>query len=332
MASSEAASSFLYETDDFTFEERSSLYELRLARQRENGKGTMLRFKVGSSAVGNGKKVPEMWEWWDESPSEEERTNFLDQLLHEKVRNGSEETKSLLHRLIFLAKISPDLADKRDLAAYWEQLFTSLPSCGYQGEGVTGLLLLYPTYVVHILEASSDVLYSILRDLRDVEQQQRVLILDAKILIMSHNLPIRLFQQWNYKVLNMPGTQLGYDMPHEEPAEAIVCECLAVLLKLGMHLQKYPKSPKNLPDTILEKVPELIVPQGTICYLLECQELLSPAEYLHLFDSPVDISTDSGTVQFWQARNHVAFDRAVKTTSGMGCSKRTLLLMRARFD
>ncbi|XP_044310016.1 testis-expressed protein 47, partial [Varanus komodoensis] len=239
MASSEAASSFLYETDDFTFEERSSLYELRLARQRENGK------------------------------------------------------KSLLHRLIFLAKISPDLADKRDLAAYWEQLFTSLPSCGYQGEGVTGLLLLYPTYVVHILEASSDVLYSILRDLRDVEQQQRVLILDAKILIMSHNLPIRLFQQWNYKVLNMPGTQLGYDMPHEEPAEAIVCECLAVLLKLGMHLQKYPKSPKNLPDTILEKVPELIVPQGTICYLLECQELLSPAEYLHLFDSPVDISTDS---------------------------------------
>ncbi|XP_053902669.1 uncharacterized protein LOC128847294 isoform X6 [Malaclemys terrapin pileata] len=79
--------------------------------------------------------------------------------------------KSLLHRLVFLAKISPELADKRDLAGYWHHLFLSLQRY-YQGEGVTGLLLLYPTYVVHTLEASSEVLYSILRDLRDMQPQQ----------------------------------------------------------------------------------------------------------------------------------------------------------------
>ncbi|XP_061469370.1 testis-expressed protein 47-like [Rhineura floridana] len=256
----------------------------------------MSGFNVGTSIKGH-KKATEMWEKQEALPSEEERTSLLDQLLHERAHSGPEETKSLLHRLIFLSKISPDLADKRNLAEYWEQLFVSLQRYYYQSEGVTGLLLLYPTYVVHILESSSEVLYAVMRDLRDMEQQQRVLVLDAKILVMSHNLPVRLFQQWNYKVLNVPGRYREEDAPHEEPVEALITECLTTLLKLGKHLLKYPKSPKNLPDTILQKVPELLVPQDTICHLLECQELLSPAQYLHIYDSPVNILMDSGSAR-----------------------------------
>lgn len=38
MASSQAESSFFYESDDFTFEERSSMYELQLERLRKDGK------------------------------------------------------------------------------------------------------------------------------------------------------------------------------------------------------------------------------------------------------------------------------------------------------
>ncbi|XP_077183642.1 testis-expressed protein 47-like isoform X2 [Paroedura picta] len=244
MASSQTneEGSFAYETDDFTIEERSSMYDLQLKRQRDDRK------------------------------------------------------KSLLHRLIFLAKVSPHLADKRDLAEHWEQLFVSLQRHYYQEEGVTGLLLIYPAYIVHILESSTDMLYSVLRDLRDIEQQQRLLVLDAKILVMSHNLPSRLFQQWNYKVLNMPERHLSYDSVHEEPVEAVIQECLAMLLKLGKHLLKYPKSPQNLPDTILAKVPELIIPQDTICHLLELKELLTPAQYLRYYDSPVDILMDSEVV------------------------------------
>uniref|UniRef100_A0A803TKJ3 BLUF domain-containing protein n=1 Tax=Anolis carolinensis TaxID=28377 RepID=A0A803TKJ3_ANOCA len=146
-------------------------------------------------------------------------------------------------------------------------------------------------------QSSSDVLYNILRDLRNMEQQQRVLVLDAKILIMSHNLPSRLFQQWHYKVLNVPERRLDYDTSQEESAETLTHECLTALLKIGKHLLKYPKSPKNLPDTILEKVPDLIIPQDTICYLLTCQELLSPAQYLQFFDSPLNIQMDSGIGQ-----------------------------------
>ncbi|XP_054834167.1 testis-expressed protein 47 isoform X2 [Eublepharis macularius] len=255
----------------------------------------MLGFNVGTSAMGKYMQDVEIWEKTETSPSEK-KASLLSQLLHEKVPSGTEEAKSLLHRLVFLAKISPHLADKRDLAEYWEQLFVRLQRYYYQGEGVTGLLLFYPAHIVHILESSSDMLYSVLRDLRDIEEQQRVLVLGTKILVMSHNIPSRLFQQWNYKVLNMPETHLSYDSAHEEPVEAIICECLATLLKLGKHLLKYPKSPQNLPDTILAKVPELMIPQDIVCHLLECQELLTPAQYLHLYDSPMDILMDSGQV------------------------------------
>ncbi|XP_060544625.1 testis-expressed protein 47-like isoform X2 [Pantherophis guttatus] len=256
MASSQAENSFFYESDDFTFEERSSVYELQLERLRKDGK------------------------------------------------------KSLLHRLIFLAKISPDLADKRYLAEYWEQLFLNLQRQYCQGVGVTGLLLLYPTYIIHILESSSDVLYSVLRDLRDIEQQKRVLVLDAKILVMSHNLPARLFPQWSYKVLNLPERYLKYETSHEEPVEATISECLTTLLKLGKHLLRYPKSPKNLPDHFLEKVPEFIVSQDTIGFLLECQELLSPAQFLHLFEFPPNIQMDSDSMHSLSDRLKLHLDWA----------------------
>ncbi|KAG8128928.1 hypothetical protein E2320_015721 [Naja naja] len=111
---------------------------------------------------------------------------------------------------------------------------------------------------------------------------------------MSHNLPARLFPQWSYKVLNLPERYLTYETSHEEPVEATISECLTALLKLGKHLLRYPKSPKNLPDHFLEKVPEFIVSQATIGFLLECQELLRPAQFLHLFEFPLNIQMDSG--------------------------------------
>ncbi|XP_074871112.1 testis-expressed protein 47-like [Carettochelys insculpta] len=214
--------------------------------------------------------------------------------------------KSLLHRLVFLAKISPELADKRDLAGHWHCLFLRLQRY-HQGEGVTGLLLIYPTYVVHTLEGSSEVLYSILRDLRDMQPpQHRALVLEPKILVLSHNIPSRLFQQWSYKVLAVPSRHLAYDTSRKEPVESITGECLAMLLKLGVHLLKYPKSPPDLPDAVLEGVADFIIPQDTICHLLGCRELLSPAQFLQFYDSPLNVVMDSERV--WPLPEKVKLD------------------------
>lgn len=57
---------------------------------------TMLRFNAGTLALGKHKKGTEMWGKRDESPDEEERTSFLNQLLLDRVLHGAEDAVSIL--------------------------------------------------------------------------------------------------------------------------------------------------------------------------------------------------------------------------------------------
>ncbi|XP_056405844.1 testis-expressed protein 47-like isoform X2 [Hyla sarda] len=231
--------------------------------------------------------------WKPEPTPEKIGTSFFHQQLNKRtVLNARDDVKSLLHCLIFVSKISPDLADKRDLGEYWEHQFQ-----GYnQGENVTGLLLLYPAYTVHCLESSGDVFYCVIRDLQRMKKKgDRALILDPKIVVMSHNIPSRLFSQWSYKVLDVPGQYLG-DRFSEEATDGIITECLTKILKIGKHLTKYPKGSKNIPDSVFEKIPELIIPQTSILHLLQCKDLLTPEQFLRVYDTPLHIMLDSGHV------------------------------------
>ncbi|KAM8946450.1 testis-expressed protein 47 [Pelodytes ibericus] len=233
------------------------------------------------------------FEWKSELNLEKEGTSFFHQLLNKRmILNARDDTKSLLHRLIFVSKISSQLADKRHLAEYWEHQFQKYN----QDEPVTGLLLLYPSYTIHMLESSSDVLYCILRELRNMKKQgDRALVLDPRILVMSHHLPNRLFSQWSYKVLDVPVQHLESKYS-DEVNDDIITECLTKLLKIGKHLMKYPKGSKNIPDSVFDRVPELIIMQGSISHLLHCKEFLTPEQFLKTYDCPLNILLDSERV------------------------------------
>ncbi|XP_075071333.1 testis-expressed protein 47-like isoform X2 [Mixophyes fleayi] len=235
-----------------------------------------------------------------ESTTEKVGTSFFHQLLNKRMLlNARDDVKSLLHRLIFVSKISPELADKRDLGEYWEQQFQRYN----QGENVTGLLLMYPAYTIHVLESSGDVLYCVLRDLKRMKKQEdRALLLDPKIVVISHNIPNRLFSQWCYKVLNVPGQHLG-DKYSEEATDGIISECLTKILKMGKHLTKYPKGSKNIADSVFEKVQELIVPQTSILHLLQCKDLFTPEQFLQAYDTPLHVILDSDRV--WPTPAHL---------------------------
>ncbi|XP_007887079.1 testis-expressed protein 47-like [Callorhinchus milii] len=234
-------------------------------------------------------------------------------------KSGKEEAKSLLHRLYLLAKISPDLADKRHLAVYYQSLFQKLQRLN-PGEGITGHLMLYSDCAVHAIESSSEVLYSVLRDAQDMKQGDRVLLLESKILVISHNIPSRLFQQWEYHQVPTITTQRLDDALQKEPTEKVISECLSLLLRLGVHMRDAHKSKEqtqtvsnhlsqcvgNVPeglDGLLEDIPELIVPLDVIDRLLKCNELLTPAQFLEMYDSPLNIIMDSELV--WPSPQHI---------------------------
>ncbi|XP_060700561.1 testis-expressed protein 47 isoform X3 [Hemiscyllium ocellatum] len=206
-----------------------------------------------------------------------DRISMFHRVLERRMNaNLKEETKSLLHRLFFLAKTSPELVNKRDLGGYYENLFQKLQR---SGEGITGLLLLYSSHIIHVIESSSDVLYSVIGDLKDMQQQQE-----------------RLFQQWEYNVLNITAKRLD-DTLQGEPIEKIISECLTLLIKLGMHMQKTYKEFPNKPiSSVLDNVPELIVPQELIQRLLKSNELLTPHQFLDIYNAPLSVIIDSELV------------------------------------
>uniref|UniRef100_A0A4W3JWC5 Uncharacterized protein n=1 Tax=Callorhinchus milii TaxID=7868 RepID=A0A4W3JWC5_CALMI len=125
----------------------------------------------------------------------------------------------------------------------------------------------------------------------------RVLLLESKILVISHNIPSRLFQQWEYHQVPTITTQRLDDALQKEPTEKVISECLSLLLRLvSNHLsQCVGNVPEGL-DGLLEDIPELIVPLDVIDRLLKCNELLTPAQFLEMYDSPLNIIMDSGTL------------------------------------
>lgn len=59
-----------------------------------------------------------------------------------------------------------------------------------------------------------------------------------RVLLVTHDVPSRLFQQWAWRELNLPvatATMPGEDQ-EPEPTEVLVSQVLTQLLRLGNHL------------------------------------------------------------------------------------------------
>ncbi|XP_029934214.1 testis-expressed protein 47 [Myripristis murdjan] len=204
---------------------------------------------------------------------------------------GTIKERILLQRLIVIAHLPQQLADRADLGAHYEKLQLHLQK-RYRWDFITGLLLIYPSCMLHIIESSSEVLVSVLKDLKDMQEQPESTLLEApKVMFMAHNPPGRLFQKWSYKVLKLQTTTIG-DESEEESTETLVCTVLSALRKLSERSE----ISKALPGSVLDEAPELIVPQNVLDQLLSRGELQSPQQYLQTYHSPLNIVMDSGHV------------------------------------
>ncbi|XP_032357518.1 testis-expressed protein 47 [Etheostoma spectabile] len=222
---------------------------------------------------------------------EESRTTMFD------VCHGEVREKIVLQRLIVIARLPPD-ADPTEVGAYYEKLNFRL-SKQYIWDHMTGLLLIYPSCLLHVVESSREVLVSVLKDLKDTQQQPDGTLLEAaKVVFMAHNPPSRLFQQWSYKVL---GADLGRMTKgrdeEDERTETLVCTVLSALQNLGERL----KISKAVPGSGLDTSPEVSqfvenVSQDVLNKLLAREELMTPQQHLQMFNSPLNISMDFGQV------------------------------------
>uniref|UniRef100_A0A8D2LAV0 Testis expressed 47 n=1 Tax=Varanus komodoensis TaxID=61221 RepID=A0A8D2LAV0_VARKO len=199
--------------------------------------------------------------------------------------------KFLLHRLFYVATLREDV-DPAEVTAYHEQLFQKI-SKFHLGEPASGILLIYSQCILHILEASSGTLYHILKDLAACEcQGPEALFQGIKLLVMSHNIPTRLFPQWCATRVEVPVTL--EDVTQTQTTEEVIAECLTLILRLGVYLATLKVSSKGLSECLHTAVPELLIPAETIRCLCKAQECLSPGEFLRMYNNPLQPNMDSG--------------------------------------
>nr|XP_015817943.2 testis-expressed protein 47 [Nothobranchius furzeri] len=217
------------------------------------------------------------------------------------LSNSSEEEEEFLsdekvvsQRLIVITRLHHRSADRTKLGAHYEKLNSEL-SKRHIADEITGLLLIYPSCLLHVIESSGDVLTSVLEDLKALQQQPNRDLLEAKILFLAHNIESRLFKEWSYKVMDKDQVVGSFRVRRleddDEKTEHLFCSVLSTLQKLGEHLERPPKA---LPGLVLDKTPVLIIPQRTLEKLLHRDEFMSPEQYLHLYKSPLNINTEFG--------------------------------------
>ncbi|XP_016376810.1 testis-expressed protein 47 [Sinocyclocheilus rhinocerous] len=225
----------------------------------------------------------------------------------EKHRTGRK--KFLLHRLTVIGRLSGGAADRRTVGDHYERLILSLQR-SLVGEDVTGLLLLYPQHTLHVIECSTEALLSVLQDLRHMEENSCSLprsgpILEPRILLVSHDLPSRLFQHWSYTLLDESDSQRTLVSDEQSPEE-LVRDTLHQILRLGCHLLNKTQQitgSKVILDEVLKEASDAVPPQAAVSRLLQMEVLLSPARYISTYHSPLHQRLDSESV--WPAVEHL---------------------------
>ncbi|KFP10510.1 Uncharacterized protein C7orf62, partial [Egretta garzetta] len=169
-------------------------------------------------------------------------------------------------------------------------------------EQVSGLLLLSPSYIFHVVESCSSTIHLIVQDLASLQNQgHSALLQEIKVLVVAHNIPSRLFPDWYVATAASPMTCPQGLMQSQSTVE-VVAECLTLLLKVAACIQNLEEDSENTNETVHTLAPELLIPAETINYLYNAEECASPEDFLRIYLSPSQPTLDSESV--WPVPAH----------------------------
>jgi len=229
-----------------------------------------------------------------ETPNENQfRSSLLSVIIS---RTEALKRKELIHRLVYIAKWDSERSEDA-IGDHYDGLFKQYGN-HTQIEPPTGLLLIYPHHLIHVLEASFSVIVDVIRDLESKEKRGTI-IKESKILVTVGNIPKRLYSQWYYRVLDLPAIRTD-ETKLAASTENLLSEALAMTLKIGSQISRVPKHVlKTTLDQLHDKYRELLIPHDIIEKLLSANELCDATQYLKKYCTPLDVTLDRDLV--WPA-------------------------------
>ena len=129
-------------------------------------------------------------------------------------------------------------------------------------EKVSGIIIVYPTLFVHLIESSTETIKMVIDDLNRMQSDPEGMIADSRILSYAHEVHIRLYPFYAYKTMNL---SLEHDSSEpSESVETLVNDIVLRLLRLGKYLVENTKvqSKKEFIDSLHDSHPEFFPNQS----------------------------------------------------------------------
>ncbi|KAJ1630721.1 hypothetical protein T492DRAFT_1001391 [Pavlovales sp. CCMP2436] len=157
-------------------------------------------------------------------------------------------------------------------------------------EEVTGLLLLYPSHFLHVVEAELTQLTEFARALVPLTEKED-LTMEVRVLACTDDIPSRMFTGWQSSIV---GQHSASAAPSEGvihvPLPTRIADTYISLLKLGRALAhaKGPEREGMLAD-LRTRHAETLPTQNLLSEVAQAEDALKVAEFVHIFTKPIDI-------------------------------------------
>ncbi|XP_041364764.1 testis-expressed protein 47-like isoform X2 [Gigantopelta aegis] len=177
-------------------------------------------------------------------------------------RNRTLNKRNQLHRLVYIARLRDDNFDRAEVADYYEKHIKKLQE-DFQSEQITGLMLTYLKYIVHAVESSSETILNMVKFVHQGVTSEHGYESLAKILILSHDIPSRIFQQWGSRIIDV---EEHHTEPYDPPGstEDVISDVLRQLHKMGNVMATKPKPSLRSVIDLMQKIPEHLPQQDLL--------------------------------------------------------------------
>ncbi|KAI0242437.1 Testis-expressed protein 47 [Lamellibrachia satsuma] len=202
---------------------------------------------------------------------------------------------AILHRIYIVSKLAHQ--DLNEIGKYFTKYFKDLQT-RLLTPAISGLLLIYPSHCVHVVESENSCLVELVKMLVREEDNDKGHVQKSKVLLFSHTIG-RLYRQYNYRIVDH---EVHQTWSSDESYDQMVLEIVLQLQKLGHYITTNSRSSKmsfrTLMDTMHYRVPQLLPEQGMIAFLIEEDNplVMTVTDWTKLYygDHPFDteISTD----------------------------------------
>lgn len=225
------------------------------------------------------------------------RRSLLDVL---KEHVGAEGRERMVARVMYVAQL-PDRHSRAKLKDHHQRLVEGLRAEGHE---LTGLLLVWETCCLHMLEGTLDHLMGFLRGLRGALGDGSAPMREPRFATFMDDCEAPVFSFWDASTLNASVGDEVEAVPFQEAAE-YMAEAGIQMLSLGKQLTAIPSEEKR--KTGINKLAslgyDLPTPERATSLALS-DDLLSLDEFLEVFGGPLHLELDSDLV--WPVPRSVA--------------------------